>query len=434
MKKKILSCLLAGLTCVLASACQQKTAEPSAKLQETEVRETEPEPEPAAEDPAEEVSEAESEPEPEPEPETEKKKPEIIEVSTGGFTAPDLGYRIESHTAEQKAEEDEDVILYTASWDTVEITKSGYEDLSAALWDWNQKTEEDMLSSEPLTSIEEAYQDMKDYWTPYESVQHARVARFDDAVLSIREENYLFTGGAHGDTAITGKCFDSKTGKELSFSDIAADQGALKSYSLDFLKAYVSRVYDTEEDNQLFEGWENELSSWFNDPQWYLNDYGLEYCIGSYIIGSYAMGQVEVSIPYAELNGKLRGEYMRSEGAFTYQFSYGEEIKVDDSGNRLSASYRVDPDTYNGTVTLQFGEEAITAVENTDWVTNPWVVKEEGGKIYVVLETSVYGEEDMRYWHTVFLLQNGGFSKVDEIEERSVTDAAEVEAIIEGMT
>ncbi|MBQ7506350.1 MAG: DUF3298 domain-containing protein [Lachnospiraceae bacterium] len=428
MKKKALTLLAAAGLILSMTACQQKTAAPAPEETETK--------EPAVTETEEPVSETEEETESEPEEpteilETESEKKEM-EVSTIGFVAPDMGYRIENHAIEEYDEDDTDVLLYTADWDTVTITKDGYDDLKEALAVMNANNEETLLHSEMLNQLDSDYEERKEGWIPYDLSTRLSVVRFDDKIFSVKTTGFSFLGGAHGSTYLGGVTFDSQTGRRLELNDLLLDPAATKEFSSKYIKDYVNKVYNSD-GMGTFEGWEAEVDHFLESPVWILNDYGLEYMIDAYILGPYAMGNVEVTIPYSHMKGLMKDEYLRDGSSFTYQFSFGEEVTVDDSGNTLSAIYKTDPDSALGTLTLQFGEEAIIAAQNIDVVSNPWVVKEADGRIYVVTETGLYSE-DMAYTHMLFQLTNGSFLKLDEIDERAVTNAAEVEAIVEGLT
>jgi hypothetical protein len=432
MKKKLAAILTVSLTGFMLAGCQQKAEAPAPVETETveteEAKEPESEPEPVVE--PEPVSEPESETE---EVVTETGEPKEMEVATGGYSAPDMGYRIDKHASDVADETDEEVLLLATEYDTITITKEGYDPLKESLALWNEENKKATEEAWDIDEIRKEYEENKEGWGSYGVYNTVEVTRFDEAVFSMKETSYIYSGGAHGDSGVFGNTYDSVSGQELKYEDICSDMGALKSYSAERIKSYVDKVYNSGEIPATFDGWEAEVDTFLNDPVWCFNDYGLEYVIGTYIIGPYAMGNVDVTVPYSELGGKVKDQYIKSGAAFTYQFGYGEEVVVDGSGNKLSAKKEDNEETYKSTVTLQFGEEAIIAAQDVDGVSDPWVVREEDGRVYVVLEVITYDDE-VEYIHILYLLQDGGFRKIDEMKERAVTDAAEVEAIIEGMT
>ena len=415
MKKKCLALFLIPAM-ILASACQGeiKKPEPPADFLVTETEEeTESEPEAVLEP----VSE------PEPETETEEKKPVEMEVSSA--PAVDLGYRIVYGEEELPAADDPTVMIYSVSWEDIEITKPELTALNLAMLDWSEKNRESIRQSELLKEAPGVYEENKETWEGFYSLSNTvHVQRFDDQVFSFENEEYTYTGGAHGDTGLFGYTYDTASGVPLSLDDIVLDRGSFNDYAEKYLSDYLRETYGEE---GLFEGWDKELVTYMESgPEWCLNAYGLELMIGYYIVGPYALGNIRVTIPYGELAGLVKDTYLKTSEAFTYQFAYGEEVTVDGSGNKLLALYD------GSTITLQFGEEAFVAAEGVEYAANPWVSKMGPDQIYVLLETGTYGEE-MQYTHSVFKLSSGAFVKLDEIVEREVTDASEVEVIIEGM-
>lgn len=126
------------------------------------------------------------------------------------------------------------------------------------------------------------------------------VARCDGALISFKNSDYAFSGGAHGFTGFTGQSFNAVTGEELKLDDLSADGAALRDFCLRRVSELAAEV---GVDGGLFEGYEEYLVNNIEDGFWYFSEEGLTFIYNAYDIGSYAAGPFEFTIPYAELSG-----------------------------------------------------------------------------------------------------------------------------------
>lgn len=135
------------------------------------------------------------------------------------------------------------------------------------------------------------------------------VARADNNVISFVEENYNFSGGAHGYTALSGVNYDAGTGEVISFDELS---GHAEKFHADTL-AYNQMLAETDDyKERMFEpdirGDLEEVL--YAENKWYLSTSGLVFISDPYSLGPYAAGTIEFVIPYSELEQMgLKEEY-----------------------------------------------------------------------------------------------------------------------------
>jgi hypothetical protein len=122
----------------------------------------------------------------------------------------------------------------------------------------------------------------------------------NDKYLSLLNNTYIFTMGAHGITVINGYTYDAKTGKELKLSDFVKDREELRKFLKDWVnKQEEGMFYPEAEENidMYFEG-ENEL-------QFVLIDNELHVIFQQYDVAPYAAGIIEVKVDESLLKVEL---------------------------------------------------------------------------------------------------------------------------------
>lgn len=124
----------------------------------------------------------------------------------------------------------------------------------------------------------------------------------DDSYLSFVQQNYDYTGGAHGMPYWIGYVFNLQTGAQLGLSDVVADD-ELRIKEL--VTQYFAQRYNQDPD--MF--WDDAVDTVFeyttlNSP-FYLSDEGIVFYFGPYDLASYAAGFQEIVVPYSEFDLKI---------------------------------------------------------------------------------------------------------------------------------
>ncbi|MBF9220454.1 DUF3298 and DUF4163 domain-containing protein [Hymenobacter ruricola] len=136
----------------------------------------------------------------------------------------------------------------------------------------------------------------------YQSQSSASVICEQGDLLSLRILDYSYSGGAHGSFGSTVRSFDLRTGRVLAFNDIFRPEA--RTRLLPLLEKGVRRtlgIGDNERlDSQLMD---NEIRLTTNVC---LTPGGVLFMYGPYEIAAYALGEIPVYIPLAELRPLLR--------------------------------------------------------------------------------------------------------------------------------
>lgn len=159
--------------------------------------------------------------------------------------------------------------------------------------------------AEDLAADSTATADSTETYRPslrYESQSSASVICQQGDLLSLRILDYGYSGGAHGNFGSTVRSFDLRTGRALTFDDIF--RPAARTQLLPLLERGVRRtlgIGDNERlDTQLLE---NDMRLTTNAC---LTPGGVLFVYVPYEIAAYALGEVSVFVPLAELRPLLR--------------------------------------------------------------------------------------------------------------------------------
>ncbi|MCM1385716.1 MAG: DUF3298 and DUF4163 domain-containing protein [Bacillus sp. (in: Bacteria)] len=129
------------------------------------------------------------------------------------------------------------------------------------------------------------------------------VARADSNVISFHITDECYTGGAHGMDYHTGVNYDTRTGEKIDFADLCADADAFHQNTLTFLQnlaafnSYQSIMWSDE-------SWAGSIdleNTLYQDNRWYLSTSGLVFFSNPYELGAFYAGEIEFTIPYADL-------------------------------------------------------------------------------------------------------------------------------------
>lgn len=130
------------------------------------------------------------------------------------------------------------------------------------------------------------------------------VMRGDGAVLSLLCYTYAYTGGAHGSYDYFGQNFSTVTGEELSLDDLTDEPEELRAALTEHILAAAK-----EDAEELFdvEGFTERV---YDTDAWYLTDEALVIVAQVGEIAAGARGKVEFAVPYSELEGLIKAEYI----------------------------------------------------------------------------------------------------------------------------
>ncbi len=125
----------------------------------------------------------------------------------------------------------------------------------------------------------------------------------DAAVITIKIDSYIFTGGAHGQSTTRFLNFDKKKGVQIETSDLFEEDPKLLTYA--------ETKFRNQE--QIPEGTSiNSTGFMFENNSFYLPENigytkeGIQLLYEQYEVASYAEGPIVLLLPYAEVQGFLK--------------------------------------------------------------------------------------------------------------------------------
>ncbi len=146
-----------------------------------------------------------------------------------------------------------------------------------------------------------------DYKPVYENNEFTNIAFNSDNILSLEIIEYLFTGGAHGNSSFSLSSFSLETGKQIKLDDIFSgdyrnelDEIGEKIFREHYQADSTQSLYD-----QGFFGFENGFA--LND-NFDLYKNGIKFQFNPYEAGAYVLGAPEVFIPYSEIRNIIRDD------------------------------------------------------------------------------------------------------------------------------
>lgn len=122
-------------------------------------------------------------------------------------------------------------------------------------------------------------------------------------VLTARLETYAYTGGAHPNTNSSFYMFDRETGRPLTLTDLVSDTTALLNV--------VEQTFRKQQDllpqaNLEDQGYFLRDGHFFLPANIGMSRTGMVFYYNPYEIAAYALGPIEVTVPYDQLGGIIR--------------------------------------------------------------------------------------------------------------------------------
>ncbi len=136
-------------------------------------------------------------------------------------------------------------------------------------------------------------------WNSYELDRTYRVMRADEEIISIVEDDYEYTGGAHGNAVRVAYNFDAQTGKRMTLEEVASDLDEIRQKSVAYLG---EKLPESKVAEELFGDYANHLEDILTDSTWYLDRNGLHVICNEYIITPHSAGILDFLLPYEEVD------------------------------------------------------------------------------------------------------------------------------------
>lgn len=121
------------------------------------------------------------------------------------------------------------------------------------------------------------------------------ITDLSECIISLYQERYEFTGGAHGNTRRSSLTYNARAGKTVSLSSLITCRRDYKKYLLDEIAAQIGK-----EPSVYFDNANVLIADTFNPEQFYLTPRGVVIYYQQYDIAPYASGIREFLIPYSD--------------------------------------------------------------------------------------------------------------------------------------
>ena len=311
--------------------------------------------------------------------------------------------------SDEKYSED-DVLLITSYYEypVVTMEDTAVSDKIAAYYDKDKETM-DQAVEEYIGYAKEDYDyrmTLEDpFWAEYSVDTYTTKQRVDDRIISFQGDSYEFTGGAHGNPARYGVNFDARTGEKLTLSDVVKSEADFRTFEEQFI---ADQCKNLEFSQDLFEGYEDSIKDILDDNTWLLTDRGLMIICNPYLLGPYAMGTLDFTIPYEELGDYLKEDYMKTTTAAVFPIDFDEKVEadVDNDGTidivQIKTMYS---DDYSDiTITVCVNDKAVDIEEAFGNTGSAYFIRKEDGSCGVMFNAD-YSSDDYNTY--IYRLDSG---------------------------
>ncbi len=315
--------------------------------------------------------------------------------------------------------EDNKTFLLEENYAIVTVTNEGFDNLATSLSRWDGKTSAAYSFVEPLiNAVREQYNSL-DPNTPFHNYameEELFIGRIDASVLSLISMSRGSFGSARDYYGITGFTYDVESGTELDISDLVLDPTSFYEAATDYIiqelqEKYQDQLYDNYAD-YVAERWTDETLS-----NYYLDASGIVVVYKPYEIGSYEMGEAQVTLPYAQFGSYMDTRYLPSDGKFVAHVSENVDISSF-VGDTSPVMVEVIQDDFEfGGITLISGTASDESVECERFI-DAYVIRSIQDKSMLLMSAD-YASDD--YVTVLYTIANNQVQKCGEIQGARMT-------------
>lgn len=255
----------------------------------------------------------------------------------------------------------------------------------------------------------------------YKDVCTTYLLRADSVAVSFAYEEYSYFGGAHPYLQYGAYTIDSKTGEVLTIGDVVNDVSMLPAaiakaycdagnigYELDELKEKIEAAYEGESDLEYVFGLDNS---------------GVNFYFGDYVLGSYAEGSQIIHVPYDAFDGLFNKKYTKTlKTYFAPLADCGVTYTTDNAGNTVPVSIYTYENEGGYTDTcyayvISTGDYATNEISINAYGVTADLVHFENGKNYVYVSIeNASGPNSL----DVYEVRNGKIYAIDSYEDTEI--------------
>ncbi|MCM1180809.1 MAG: DUF3298 and DUF4163 domain-containing protein [Clostridium sp.] len=278
-------------------------------------------------------------------------------------------------------------------YQTAEVIGDSYPELKASIADWFTAYEENYqeTAEQGIADAKMMAEDFGDDFAAYSYEYGASTTRLDGNITSIAINESSYAGGAHGYNYLYGVTFDTKTGKEIQFSDLGDIREEVKTYT-------DGQIQKLREAGASFEFYEEYIDGLLENPTWYLDGIGLNVVFNAYDIGSYAEGGTVVTVPYDSMAG-FQEDYLPVGSAMFAQMEPSVQAELDVNGDGENETVEVlsgYDENSNATMGVKVKDTSLD-LGTCSYITNAYYAKCENGRSYVLVSCDAMSDDYVTY-------------------------------------
>jgi hypothetical protein len=125
-------------------------------------------------------------------------------------------------------------------------------------------------------------------------------------VVAVKYETFSYTGGAHPNSSVSFYNFDRQTGQMLTLEDVVSDTTSLRNL---VEKSFRKQQAVAPGNNLEEKGYFLRDGQFFLPANFGIGAQGILFYYNPYEIAAYAVGPIQVMVPYTQLDGVLRKDW-----------------------------------------------------------------------------------------------------------------------------
>lgn len=129
---------------------------------------------------------------------------------------------------------------------------------------------------------------------PYEYSSKITVSMNENNIFSAYQDDYVFSGGAHGNTIRSSFTYNTETGATLSLCDFMSETDCRTCVS----NHIIQQIKNSGKEKEYFDNYPQLVLESFKNTHFYVSPQGLVVYFEQYEIGPYVLGIQTFIIPY----------------------------------------------------------------------------------------------------------------------------------------
>lgn len=130
----------------------------------------------------------------------------------------------------------------------------------------------------------------------YEAISTYEITYNGNCLLSLFSDEYVYSGGAHGNTVRTSETWDIRDGSRINLFQFSSDPAAFQSRILENIKAQIAQQAEGGE-STFFDNYAQLVVENFNPKSFYVTPEGIVIYYQQYDIAPYSSGMPQFLIP-----------------------------------------------------------------------------------------------------------------------------------------